>query len=77
VRAAKHVSMRDQIRDGAECALREAGRPLHYREIAAAVLPTRSLSNTASAKTLNTSLHDDDKSARFKRVCKGTWALAH
>jgi len=76
VRAAKYLSTRDQIRDGAECALREAGRPLHYREIAAAVLPTLSLSNTVSAKALNTSLHDDT-SARFKRVGKGTWALAH
>ena len=68
--------MRDQIRDGAECALREAGRPLHYREIAAAVLPTLSLSHTVSAKALNTRLHDD-ASARFKRVGKATWASAH
>ncbi len=65
-------SRRDLIRAEALKVLEEAGAPLHFTEIASVVLVRLGIEATVTAKTLNTSLHDDPV-GRFKRVGLGKW----
>ena len=71
----KPKSRRDQIRDLAERAIRQTGRPMHNSELTALILTELGLTEAElSAKTVNTSLHDDP-AFRFSRVAAGTWSL--
>lgn len=65
-------SRRDLIRAEALKVLEEEGSPMHFSEIADVVLARLGLVENVTAKTLNTSLHDDP-SGRFKRVGFGRW----
>lgn len=67
-------SKRDRIRDLAEAAIRKAGGPMHNTDLADFILPKLQTGESASAKDINTALHDDPQ-GRFTRVGKGTWAL--
>jgi hypothetical protein len=68
----REPSRRDLIRAEALKVLKESGAPVHFTDIAAVVLARLGLESTVTAKTLNTSLHDDPE-GRFKRVGLGRW----
>jgi len=65
---------RNRIRDMAAEVLQERGEPLHHSAIASIVLTRLGLVGQVTAKTVNTSLHDDPL-GRFERVGAGTWTL--
>ena len=67
-------SKRDRIRDIAEDMMRRSGGPLHNTALADGILPRLAAGESATAKDVNTALHDDPLD-RFERVGKGTWTL--
>jgi DNA-directed RNA polymerase delta subunit len=67
-------SKRDRMRDAAYQLLRDTRKPLHFQEIAGAILPALGLAEEVIPKTVNTALHEDPK-FRFSRVGRGTWTL--